>query len=168
MADALPDDGETELEDMSGSGGGRLGTPASSPMAPLTPRGDEADDGGAGPSSFAGATFAPEDALGAAGDEILVPLAGINDDGYFGDAGGQWLRLEPSAEITFEAAADAGGANKTVGEEVREFWRMYGVPIVAGAVAIVAIVVIVFAWGSWVEGGGGGRGRKARPISERL
>ena len=45
-----------------------------------------------------------------AGDEARrdadVPLSGINDDGYFGDASGQWLNLEPNERITLHASAD--------------------------------------------------------------
>ena len=40
---------------------------------------------------------------------LTVPLAGINDDGYFGDASGQWYNLEPNAEITLHGRADVEG-----------------------------------------------------------
>jgi hypothetical protein len=59
-------------------------------------------------------TAAAGDAAAAAEGEPLGNIAGINDDGYFGDASGQWLSLEPDTEITFATRSD-----QTVSKECR-------------------------------------------------
>lgn len=153
MADALPDD-ETELEDMAwrgdrGRGEGSQTAETASPLGSLT---DDELNPGPGPSREpgGGATFAPErpaDTDAAPEDEILVPLSGINDDGYFGDASGQWLHLQPNEEITFVTR----GEHKTFTEEVRDFWKTYGTSFLAGLVSVVVVVVVLILWGSYLE-----------------
>jgi hypothetical protein len=61
------------------------------------------------------ADAAADDDGGGGGGEAEVPLSGINDDGYFGDASGQWMSLEPNTEITF---ATVGRCRMTVSKPV--------------------------------------------------
>ena len=80
-----------------------------------------------------------------AGDEARreadVPLSGINDDGYFGDASGQWLNLEPNERITLHASADTDPWL-----EVKEFARQYGAPFVWGVLTVVVAVYALIWW----------------------
>ena len=80
-----------------------------------------------------------------AGDEARreadVSLAGINDDGYFGDASGQWLNLEPNERITLHASADTDPWL-----EVKEFARQYGAPFVWGVLTVVVAVYALIWW----------------------
>ena len=72
---------------------------------------------------------------------LTVPLAGINDDGYFGDASGQWLNLEPNERITLHASADTDPWL-----EVKEFARQYGAPFVWGVLTVVVAVYALIWW----------------------
>ena len=80
-----------------------------------------------------------------AGDEARreadVPLSGINDDGYFGDASGQWLNLEPNERITLHASADTDPWL-----EVKAFARQYGAPFVWGVLTVVVAVYALIWW----------------------
>ena len=76
-----------------------------------------------------------------AGNEARRVLSGINDDGYFGDASGQWLNLEPNARITLHASADADPWL-----EVKEFARVYGAPFVWGILTVVVAVSALIWW----------------------
>jgi hypothetical protein len=89
--------------------------------------------------------------------ERLIPLSGINDDGYFGDASGTWLRLEPRARITFETR---GAEDKSFAREVRDFCNAYGGAFFGSLLAVVVLTTVLIVWASHLEqrsnpGGGG-------------
>lgn len=140
MTDARPSDG-VELEEWSSPRGG-AGSSTNSPMGSLT-------DDGLGDTPRASEREPTDDAHVSidadAGDEArrdaALPLSGINDDGYFGDASGQWLNLEPNASITLHASADADPWL-----EVREFARVYGAPFVSGILTVVVAVSALIWW----------------------
>jgi hypothetical protein len=86
-----------------------------------------------------------------------MPLSGINDDGYFGDASGTWLRLEPRARITFETR---GAEDKSFAREVRDFCNAYGGAFFGSLLAVVVLTTVLIVWASHLEqrsnpGGGG-------------
>ena len=88
---------------------------------------------------------------------LTVPLAGINDDGYFGDASGTWLRLEPRARITFETR---GAEDKSFAREVRDFCNAYGGAFFGSMLAVAVLTIVLIVWASHLEqrsnpGGGG-------------
>ena len=90
-------------------------------------------------------------------EETLIPLAGINDDGYFGDASGTWLRLEPRARITFETR---GAEDKSFAREVRDFCNAYGGAFFGSLLAVAVLTTVLIVWASHLEqrsGGGGTR-----------
>jgi len=139
VTDARPSDG-VELEEWSSPRGG-AGSSTNSPMGSLT------DDGlGDTPrTSEPEPTDAHVSINADAGDEARreadVPLSGINDDGYFGDASGQWLNLEPNERITLHASADTDPWL-----EVKEFARQYGAPFVWGVLTVVVAVYALIWW----------------------
>ena len=90
-------------------------------------------------------------------EETLIPLAGINDDGYFGDAAGNWLRLEPRARITFETR---GAEDKSFAREVLDFCNAYGYAVFGSMLLVGVLTTVLIVWASHVEqrsGGGGAR-----------
>ena len=136
MTDARPSDG-VELEEWSSPRGG-AGSSTNSPMGSLTddglgdtPRASERD-----PTDVRRISTDAD-----AGNEARRVLSGINDDGYFGDASGQWLNLEPNASITLHASADADPWL-----EVKEFARVYGAPFVSGILTVVVAVSALIWW----------------------
>jgi hypothetical protein len=84
-------------------------------------------------------------------------LAGINDDGYFGDAAGNWLRLEPRARITFETR---GAEDKSFAREVLDFCNAYGYAVFGSMLLVGVLTTVLIVWASHVEQrsqGGGAR-----------
>ena len=167
MADGLGSD-TREMEDMTRTGSGnvgrvgtswhgrndRAGSPGTSPQGSLT------DDEMApiATRTVTNATFQPEDAEtteNASNEETLFPLAGINDDGYFGDDRGQWLRLEPRAEIVFETR---GGDEKTAAEEVLALCNNHGGSFIVGLMTIAVLCTVLILWATHLEATGGGNG----------
>jgi len=140
VTDARPSDG-VELEDWSSPRGG-AGSSTNSPMGSLT-------DDGLGDTPRASEREPTDEHVSIrdadAGDEArrdaALPLSGINDDGYFGDASGQWLNLEPNASITLHASADADPWL-----EVKDFARVYGAPFVSGILTVVVAVSALIWW----------------------
>lgn len=186
MADGLESD-DVEMEDMDRAGSGRRGStsfdgerrggtlnpltagstslsgsPLMSPMGSLT--------GGETSTSAArgGGTFSVEAPSGSnneehntnvedGNEETLIPLAGINDDGYFGDAAGNWLRLEPRARITFETR---GAEDKSFAREVLDFCNAYGYAVFGSMLLVGVLTTVLIVWASHVEQrsqGGGAR-----------
>jgi hypothetical protein len=168
MADGFGSE-DVELEDMERAGSGRrgstsfdgddrgvgssasAGSPLTSPMGSL--------NGDATPyrptdGKHAGSTFAPEDARDD-NDETFVPLAGINDDGYFGDAAGNWLNLPPRAEITFETR---GAEDKTLQQEVLDFCNAYGASFFGGLATVAALATVLIVWAEHLQQRGNGDG----------
>ena len=96
VTDALQSDGVDLGEWSSPRAGAGAGSSTNSPMGSLTDDGlgetPRASEDRAGP-------ILPSTSAADVDDEgtLTVPLAGINDDGYFGDASGQWYNLEPNA-----------------------------------------------------------------------
>ena len=140
MTDARPSDG-VELEEWSSPRGG-AGSSTNSPMGSLTddglgdtPRASEREP------TDAHVSIRDADAGDEARRDAALPLSGINDDGYFGDASGQWLNLEPNASITLHASADADPWL-----EVKEFARVYGAPFVSGILTVVVAVSALIWW----------------------
>ena len=185
MADGLESD-DVEMEDMDRAGSGRRGStsfdgahrggtlnpltagstslsgsPLMSPMGSLT-GGDETS------AARGGGTFSVEAPSGSnneehntnvedGNEETLIPLAGINDDGYFGDAAGNWLRLEPRARITFETR---GAEDKSFAREVLDFCNAYGYAVFGSMLLVGVLTTVLIVWASHVEqrsGGGGAR-----------
>lgn len=184
MADGLESD-DVEMEDMDRAGSGRRGStsfdgerrggtlnpltagstslsgsPLMSPMGSLT-GGDETS------AARGGGTFSVEAPSGSNNEEgntnvedveeTLIPLAGINDDGYFGDAAGNWLRLEPRARITFETR---GAEDKSFAREVLDFCNAYGYAVFGSMLLVGVLTTVLIVWASHVEqrsGGGGAR-----------
>ena len=112
------------------------GSSTASPMGSLTDDGN--DEAGAGTNAGAGGADADD---AAAEDETLGKIAGINDDGYFGDASGQWLSLEPDTEITF-----ATGNDKTAWEDLKDCWKLYGLPFATGLFTVVFFTAALIVW----------------------
>jgi hypothetical protein len=77
-----------------------------------------------------------------------MPLSGINDDGYFGDASGTWLRLEPRARITFETR---GAEDKSFAREVRDFCNAYGGAFFGSMLAVAVLTIVLIVWASHLE-----------------
>ena len=179
MADGLGSD-DVEMEDMDRAGSGRRGStsfdgvpahsvrassaihsegsPLTSPMGSLT-GGDDRPGGGTfvseAPSMEHGTADGTADAR--MEQERLIPLSGINDDGYFGDASGTWLRLEPRARITFETR---GAEDKSFAREVRDFCNAYGGAFFGSLLAVAVLTTVLIVWASHLEqrsnrGGGG-------------
>ena len=185
MADGLESD-DVEMEDMDRAGSGRRGSPSfdgehrggtlnpltagstslsgsplMSPMGSLT-GGDETS------AARGGGTFSVEAPSGSnneehntnvedGNEETLIPLAGINDDGYFGDAAGNWLRLEPRARITFETR---GAEDKSFAREVLDFCNAYGYAVFGSMLLVGVLTTVLIVWASHVEQrsqGGGAR-----------
>jgi hypothetical protein len=185
MADGLESD-DVEMEDMDRAGSGRRGStsfdgehrggtlnpltagstslsgsPLMSPMGSLT-GGDETS------AARGGGTFSVEAPSGSnneehntnvedGNEETLIPLAGINDDGYFGDAAGNWLRLEPRARITFETR---GAEDKSFAREVLDFCNAYGYAVFGSMLLVGVLTTVLIVWASHVEQrsqGGGAR-----------
>ena len=133
------------------------GSPLTSPMGSLT-GGDDASDA---PRPGGGGTFSSEpasttSAIGA-NESPLVPLSGINDDGYFGDASGNWLRLQPRARITFETR---GAEDKSFAREVADFCTTHGGVFFGSLLSVAALTTALIVWASHLQprsvGGGGG------------
>ena len=129
-----------------------------SPMGSLT-GGDDRPGGGTfvseAPSTEHGTADGTVDAR--IDQERLMPLSGINDDGYFGDASGTWLRLEPRARITFETR---GAEDKSFAREVRDFCNAYGGAFFGSLLAVAVLTIVLIVWASHLEqrsnpGGGG-------------
>jgi hypothetical protein len=195
MADGLESD-DVEMEDMDRAGSGRRGStsfdgehrggtlnpltagstslsgsPLMSPMGSLT--GDETSTSAA----RGGGTFSVEAPSGSnneehntnvedGNEETLIPLAGINDDGYFGDAAGNWLRLEPRARITFETR---GAEDKSFAREVLDFCNAYGTAVFGSMLLVGVLTTVLIVWASHVEqrsqGGGARRALAATTLS---
>ena len=193
MADGLESD-DVEMEDMDRAGSGRRGStsfdgerrggtlnpltagstslsgsPLMSPMGSLT-GGDETS------AARGGGTFSVEAPSGANNgedntnvedvEETLIPLAGINDDGYFGDAAGNWLRLEPRARITFETR---GAEDKSFAREVLDFCNAYGYAVFGSMLLVGVLTTVLIVWASHVgqrsQGGGARRALAATTLS---
>jgi hypothetical protein len=193
MADGLESD-DVEMEDMDRAGSGRRGStsfdgehrggtlnpltagstslsgsPLMSPMGSLT-GGDETS------AARGGGTFSVEAPSGSNNEEdntnvedveeTLIPLAGINDDGYFGDAAGNWLRLEPRARITFETR---GAEDKSFAREVLDFCNAYGGAVFGSMLLVGVLTTVLIVWASHVEqrsqGGGARRALAATTLS---
>ena len=193
MADGLESD-DVEMEDMDRAGSGRRGStsfdgehrggtlnpltagstslsgsPLMSPMGSLT-GGDETS------AARGGGTFSVEAPSGSNKDgdntnvedveETLITLAGINDDGYFGDAAGNWLRLEPRARITFETR---GAEDKSFAREVLDFCNAYGYAVFGSMLLVGVLTTVLIVWASHVEqrsqGGGARRALAATTLS---
>ena len=179
MADGLGSD-DVEMEDMDRAGSGRRGStsfdgvpahsvrassaihsegsPLTSPMGSLT-GGDDRPGGGTFVSEAPSTEHGTADGTVEAriDQERLMPLSGINDDGYFGDASGTWLRLEPRARITFETR---GAEDKSFAREVRDFCNAYGGAFFGSLLAVVVLTTVLIVWASHLEqrsnpGGGG-------------
>ena len=162
MADGLGSD-DTEMEDMIRVESGRRGSTSrpdsggrsQGAMSPMS-RGSLTDDEmnvvpGANEQGNSTFQVEPHDE-NSTETETLIPLAGINDDGYFGDASGQWMRLEPRAEIVFETrAAD----EKTFTEEVLDFCNSYGASFIGGLLTIVVLITVLIVWATHLEQQGG-------------
>ena len=134
------------------------GSPLTSPMGSLT-GGDDASDA---PRPGGGGTFSSEAPSGTGTNESpLIPLSGINDDGYFGDASGNWLRLEPRARITFETR---GAEDKSFAREVADFCNAFGGAIFGSLLLVAVLTTVLIVWASHLEqrsAGGGGGARRA-------
>jgi hypothetical protein len=193
MADGLESD-DVEMEDMDRAGSGRRGStsfdgehrggtlnpltagstslsgsPLMSLMGSLT-GGDETS------AARGGGTFSVEAPSGSNNEEdntnvedveeTLIPLAGINDDGYFGDAAGNWLRLEPRARITFETR---GAEDKSFAREVLDFCNAYGYAVFGSMLLVGVLTTVLIVWASHVEqrsqGGGARRALAATTLS---
>ena len=183
MADGLGSD-DVEMEDMDRAGSGRRGStsfdgvpahsvragsaihsegsPLTSPMGSLT-GGDDRPGGGTfvseAPSTEHGTADGTTDAR--IEQERLIPLSGINDDGYFGDASGTWLRLEPRARITFETR---GAEDKSFAREVADFCNAFGGAIFGSLLLVAVLTTVLIVWASHLEqrsAGGGGGARRA-------
>ena len=140
-----------------------------SPMGSLT-GGDETS------AARGGGTFSVEAPFGSNNEEdntnvedveeTLIPLAGINDDGYFGDAAGNWLRLEPRARITFETR---GAEDKSFAREVLDFCNAYGYAVFGSMLLVGVLTTVLIVWASHVEqrsqGGGARRALAATTLS---
>lgn len=182
MADGLESD-DVEMEDMDRPGSGRRGStsfdgayrggtlnplragstsegsPLTSPMGSLTGGDDDVARGGGTFSLEAPAEAGVSKSLEDVEDveETLLPLAGINDDGYFGDAAGNWLRLEPRARITFETR---GTEDKSFAREVLDFCNAYGGAVFGSMLLVAVLTTVLIVWASHLEqrsGGGGAR-----------
>lgn len=116
-----------------GRGGGFGGSSTASPMGSLTDEGNDDGDTNAG--------AAATDAAAAEQGETLGNISGINDDGYFGSASGQWLSLEPDTEITF-----ATGSDKTAWEDLKDCWKLYGLPFATGLCTVVFFTAALIIW----------------------
>jgi len=134
------------------------GSPLTSPMGSLTGGDDASDAARAG----GGGTFSSEAPSGTGTNESpLIPLSGINDDGYFGDASGNWLRLEPRARITFETR---GAEDKSFAREVADFCNAFGGAIFGSLLLVAVLTTVLIVWASHLEqrsAGGGGGARRA-------
>ena len=148
VTDALQSDGVDLGEWSSPRAGAGAGSSTNSPMGSLTDDGlgetPRASEDRAGP-------ILPSTSAADVDDEgtLTVPLAGINDDGYFGDASGQWYNLEPNAEITLHGRADVDPW-----EEVKEFARRHGVSLAWGIVTVVVAVSALIWWSESVASAG--------------
>ena len=194
MADGLESD-DVEMEDMDRAGSGRRGStsfdgerrggtlnpltagstslsgsPLMSPMGSLTGCDDDAARGGGTFSLEApapsGSNNEEETSNVEDVEETLIPLAGINDDGYFGDAAGNWLRLEPRARITFETR---GAEDKSFAREVLDFCNAYGGAVFGSMLLVGVLTTVLIVWASHLEqrsqGGGARRALAATTLS---
>ena len=124
------------MEEMA-SWGEKRGVKKTSGSSTASPMGSLTDDG----IDDVNANASPVGDAPDGQDETLGKIAGINDDGYFGDASGQWLSLEPDTEITF-----ATGNDKTAWEDLKDCWKLYGVPFATGLFTVIFFTVVLLVW----------------------